>query len=73
MRNMPTLSQIADRALSNLAAYQSAHVTMAAAAELTVDLVADHVFTPAEALQALTEHVDRYRAQLARIDHEVRA
>ena len=70
---MPTLAETADRALVNLAAYQTAHITMAAAAEMTVDLVADLVFTPAEALQALTEHVDRYRAQLARIDHEVRA
>jgi len=70
---MPTLSQIADRALANMQAYSIAHLNMAAAAEMTVDLVADHVFTPAEALQALTEHVDRYRAQLARIDHEVRA
>jgi hypothetical protein len=68
-----TACERADRALANLAAYQTAHVTMAAAAEMTVDLVADHVFTPAEALQALTEHVDRYRSQLARIDHEVRA
>lgn len=72
---MPTLAETADRALSNLQAYQTAHVTMAAAAEMTVDLVADHVFTPAEAVQALTEHVDRYRARLAALDghkHEVR-
>jgi hypothetical protein len=41
---------------------------MAAAAEMTVDLVADHVFTPAETLQALTEHVDQHRARLAARD-----
>lgn len=70
-----TACERADRALANLQAYQVAHVTMAAAAEMTVDLVADHVFTPAEALQALTEHVDQYRARLAALDghnHTVR-
>jgi hypothetical protein len=41
---------------------------MAAAAGMTVDLVADHVFTPAETLQALTEHVDQYRERLAALD-----
>jgi hypothetical protein len=68
---MPTLAQSADRALSNLAAYQTAHVTMAAAAEMTVDLVADHVFTPAEAVQALTEFVGLYRKTLATLDGRV--
>jgi len=44
---------------------------MAAAAGMTVDLVADHVFTPAETLQALTEHVDQYRERLAALDGKV--
>ena len=69
---MSTVAEKSDRALSAMQAYQVAHVTLAAAAEMVVDLSANHVFTPAEAVQALTEHVSRYRAQLARIDHEVR-
>jgi hypothetical protein len=65
---MPTLSETADRALANMQAYQVAHVTMAATAEMVVDMVAGNAFTPAEALQALTEHVDQYRARLAALD-----
>jgi hypothetical protein len=65
---MSTLAETADRAQAALQAYQTAHVTMAAAAEMTVDLVADHVFTPAEAVEALTEFVGEYRARLAELD-----
>jgi uncharacterized protein YlzI (FlbEa/FlbD family) len=68
MRNMPTLSQIADRALSNLQAYSTAHLNMAAAAEMVVDMVAGKAFTPAEAVSALAERVARYRDELAAID-----
>jgi hypothetical protein len=65
---MSTLAQKADTALANLAAYQTAHVTMAAAAEMVVDLTIDGTFTAAEALSALAEHVARYRDELAAID-----
>jgi GAF domain-containing protein len=70
---MPTLAETADRALANMQAYSTAHLNMAAAAEMTVDLVASKVFTPAEGMEALAERVARYRDELARIDHEVRA
>jgi len=73
---MPTQAETADAALANLAAYQTAHVTVAAAAEMTVDMVTDNVFTPAEALQSLAGFVSQYRDRLAALDghnHEVRA
>jgi hypothetical protein len=69
---MPSLSQRTDRALAALEKYQTAHVTMATAAEMVVDSIIDGSFTVAEALSALAEHVARYRDELAAIDHEVR-
>jgi hypothetical protein len=69
---MPTLAETADRALSMMERYQTAHVTMAGAAEMIVDMVAGKVFTPAEAVEALADFVKQYRAKLADIDHEVR-
>ena len=66
---MPTLSQKADAALSMMERYQTAHVTMAGAAEMIVDLLVSGTFNAAEALSALGEHVARYRLQLAEIDH----
>jgi hypothetical protein len=76
MRNMPTLSQTADRALANLAAYQTAHVTMAASAEMVVTMAAEGLLTPDEALASMRRHVKRYQDDLAALDgnnHEVRA
>ncbi len=70
---MPTLAQKADAALSMMERYQTAHVTMAGAAEMIVDLMVSGTFNAAEALSALAEHVSRYRDELAAIDHEVRA
>ena len=70
---MPTLSQKADAALSMMERYQTAHVTMAGAAEMIVDLMVSGTFNATEALSALAEHVARYRDELAAIDHEVRA
>ena len=73
---MPTLSQTADAALSNVAAYQTAHVTMAASAEMVVTMAGEGLLTEAEALASLRRHVDRYHAALAALDghnHEVRA
>jgi hypothetical protein len=76
MRNMPTLSQTADAALSNLAAYQTAHITMAASAEMVVTMAAEGLLTPDEALASMRRHVKRYQDNLAALDgqsHEVRA
>jgi hypothetical protein len=67
-RNMPTLSQKADAALSMMERYQVAHVTMAASAEMIVDMLVDGTFNAAQALSALAEHVAQYRLRLARID-----
>jgi len=65
---MPSLSQKADAALANLQAYSTAHLNMAAAAEMVVDMVAGKAFTPAEAVQALAGFVSQYRAKLAALD-----
>lgn len=65
---MSTLAQKADRAQAALQAYQVAHINLAAAAEMAVDLVADHIFTPAEALQSLAGFVSQYRDRLAALD-----
>jgi hypothetical protein len=76
MRNMPTLSQTADRALATLAAYQIAHVTLAASAEMVVNMAAEGLLTEAEALASLRRHVRRYQDDLAALDgqsHEVQA
>ena len=69
---MPSLSQRTDRALAALEKYQTAHVTMAAAAEMVVDMVAGKAFTPAEAVEALADFVRQYRAKLAEIDGRAR-
>lgn len=66
---MPTLSEKADAALSTMERYSIAHITMAGAAEMIVDLLVSGTFNAAEALSALGEHVARYRLQLAEIDH----
>jgi hypothetical protein len=71
-RNMPTLSETADRAQVALQAYSTAHLNMAAAAEMVVDMVAGKAFTPAEAVEALTDFVKQYRAKLAEIDGRAR-
>ncbi len=65
---MPTIAERADRALDALEKYQTAHVNMAAAAELVVDLTADGTMTAAEGLQALGDFVKQYRARLAALD-----
>ena len=73
---MPTLSQTADRALANLAAYEAAHITMAASAEMVAAMAGEGLLTEAEALASLRRHVDHYHAALAALDgqsHEVRA
>jgi hypothetical protein len=73
---MSTLAQKADRALADLQAYQTAHVTMAASAEMVVNMAGEGLLTEAEALASLRRHVDRYHAALATLDghnHEVRA
>jgi hypothetical protein len=64
----PTACERADRALANLQAYQVAHVTMAAAAERVVTMVAKRVFTPGEGMEALAEFVSQYRSKLAELD-----
>jgi hypothetical protein len=71
-RNMPTLSETADRAQVALQAYSTAHLNMAAAAEMVVDMVAGKAFTPAEAVEALADFVRQYRAKLAEIDGRAR-
>ena len=45
---MLTIAERADRALTALESYQWAHLNMEAAAELVVDLVADHTMTAGE-------------------------
>jgi len=65
---MPTISQRADAALTALESYQRAHVNMAAAAELVVELTADGTMTAVEGLQALADFVKQYRARLAALD-----
>ena len=65
---MPTLAETADRALSNMQAYSTAHLNMACAAEKVSDMVAGKVFTPTEAVEALADFVKQYRAKLAEID-----
>jgi hypothetical protein len=73
---MPTLSQIADAALAKLQAFEAAHVTMAASAEMVVNMAGEGLLTDAEALSSLRRHVDRYHAALAALDgqsHEARA
>ena len=69
---MCTLSQKADAALANMQAYSTAHLNMAAAAEMVVDMVAGKAFTPAEAVEALADFVRQYRAKLAEIDGRAR-
>ncbi|MGB8296933.1 MAG: hypothetical protein WCG85_16000 [Polyangia bacterium] len=66
----------ADRAPSTLERYQVAHVTMAASAEMVVNMAGEGLLKEAEALASLRRHVDRYHAALAALDgqsHEVRA
>jgi hypothetical protein len=73
---MPTLAETADAALSNLAAYEAAHITMAASAEMVAAMAGKGLLTAAEALASLRRHVDRYHAALAALDgqsHEARA
>jgi hypothetical protein len=73
---MPTLSQTAHRALANLQSHQVAHVTMAASAEMVVNMAAEGLLTPDEALASMRRHVKRYQDGLAALDgqsHEVRA
>lgn len=65
---MCTLSQKADAAQVALEAYQVAHVQMACAASKVSDMVAEHVFTPEEGIQALADFVKQYRLKLAEID-----
>jgi hypothetical protein len=69
---MPTLSETADRAQVALQAYSTAHLNMAAAAEMVVDMVAGKAFTPEEGIQALADFVKQYRAKLAEIDGRAR-
>jgi hypothetical protein len=68
IRNMPTLTEKADAALFMMERYQVAHVTMATAATMVVDLIIAGSFTVAEALCALADHVARYRCELATLD-----
>ena len=70
---MATLAHTADRALDSLQSYQLLHVNMAAAAEMVADLVAERLFTPAEATEALADFVRQYRKALARLDGRARA
>jgi hypothetical protein len=73
---MPTPAETADRALATLQAFEAAHVTMAASAEMVVNMAGEGLLTEAEALASLRRHVDRYHAALAALDghnHEVRA
>ena len=65
---MPTLAQSADAALSNLAAYQTAHIAMAASAEMVVTMAGEGLLTDAEALASLRRHVERYQVELAALD-----
>jgi hypothetical protein len=72
---MPTLAETADRAQAALQAYQAAHVTLAASAEMVVNMAGEGLLTEAEALASLRRHVDRYHAALTALDghsHEVR-
>ncbi|MGB8298058.1 MAG: hypothetical protein WCG85_21780 [Polyangia bacterium] len=70
---MPTLSQTADAALAKLQAFEAAHITMAASAEMVVNMAGEGLLTPDEALASMRRHVKRYRDELAAIDHEVHA
>ena len=49
----------------SLREYGDAHATMAASAEMIVDLLVSGTFTAAQALSALAEHVAQYHIRLA--------
>jgi uncharacterized membrane protein YdfJ with MMPL/SSD domain len=65
---MPTLAETADRAQAALQAYQAAHVTLAASAEMVVNMAGEGLLTEAEALASLRRHVRRYQDDLAALD-----
>ena len=73
---MRTLAETADAALAKLQAFETAHVTMAASAEMVVNMAGEGLLTPDEVLASMRRHVKRYQDDLAALDgnnHEVRA